>query len=144
MLSVRVLGGSRPRREESVGRKPAELKRSERKGASAGTVGAAGRRFQPAPEGEEVTKALFYSDYIRRLVLQAEAELMKEGIRVVQGNAIKDVIHDRRTLRCHAGYMLYCTKYQNNQGNEEPYITFEILKNTMPTPDLRDKSLVLQ
>ncbi|KAJ1150270.1 hypothetical protein NDU88_003065 [Pleurodeles waltl] len=57
-------------------------------------------------EGEEVTKALFYSDYIRRSVLQAEAELMKEGIRVVQGNAIKDVIHDRRSLRCHAGNVL--------------------------------------
>ncbi|KAJ1199731.1 hypothetical protein NDU88_003564 [Pleurodeles waltl] len=46
-------------------------------------------------EGEEVTKVLFYSDYFRRLVLQAEAELMKEGIRVVQGNVIKDAIHDR-------------------------------------------------
>ncbi|KAJ1141686.1 hypothetical protein NDU88_008014 [Pleurodeles waltl] len=52
--------------------------------------------FILSPEGEEVTKALFYSDYIRRLVLQAEAELMKEGIRVVQGNVIKDVIHNRR------------------------------------------------
>ncbi|KAJ1206637.1 hypothetical protein NDU88_002039 [Pleurodeles waltl] len=59
--------------------------------------------FILSPEGEVVTKALFYSDYIRRSVLQAEAELMKEGIRVVQGNAIKDVIHDRRALRCHAG-----------------------------------------
>ncbi|KAJ1126518.1 hypothetical protein NDU88_004925 [Pleurodeles waltl] len=58
--------------------------------------------FILSPEGEEVTKALFYSDYIRRVVLQAEAELMKEGIRVLQGNATKDVIHDRRALRCHA------------------------------------------
>ncbi|KAJ1164975.1 hypothetical protein NDU88_005405 [Pleurodeles waltl] len=56
-------------------------------------------------EGEEVTKALFYSDYIRRLVLQAEAELMKEGIRVVQGNATEDVTQDRRALRCHAGML---------------------------------------
>ncbi|KAJ1090276.1 hypothetical protein NDU88_003411 [Pleurodeles waltl] len=59
--------------------------------------------FILSPEGEEVTKALFHSDYIRRVVLQAEAELMKKGIRVVQGNATKDVIHDRRALRCHAG-----------------------------------------
>ncbi|KAJ1127195.1 hypothetical protein NDU88_005598 [Pleurodeles waltl] len=61
--------------------------------------------FILSPEGEEVTKALFYCDYIRRVVLQAEAALMKEGIRVVQGNATKDVIHDRRALRCHAGML---------------------------------------
>ncbi|KAJ1177195.1 hypothetical protein NDU88_002457 [Pleurodeles waltl] len=58
--------------------------------------------FILSPEGEEVIKALFYSDYIRRVVLQAEAELMKEGIRVVQGNASEDMTQDRRALRCHA------------------------------------------
>ncbi|KAJ1089151.1 hypothetical protein NDU88_002302 [Pleurodeles waltl] len=61
--------------------------------------------FILSSEGEEVTKALFYSDYIRRVVLQAEAELMKEGIRVVKGNATKDVIHDRRALMFHAGML---------------------------------------
>ncbi|KAJ1175625.1 hypothetical protein NDU88_000912 [Pleurodeles waltl] len=46
--------------------------------------------FILSPEGEEVTKALFFSDCIRRLVLQAEVELMKEGIRLVQGNVTED------------------------------------------------------
>ncbi|KAJ1127010.1 hypothetical protein NDU88_005416 [Pleurodeles waltl] len=40
--------------------------------------------FILSSEGEEVTKALFYSECIRRMVLQAEAELRKEGIRLVQ------------------------------------------------------------
>ncbi|KAJ1198108.1 hypothetical protein NDU88_001952 [Pleurodeles waltl] len=40
-------------------------------------------------EGEEVTKALFYSEFIRRLVLQAEAELMKEGIRLEPQNVLR-------------------------------------------------------
>ncbi|KAJ1207258.1 hypothetical protein NDU88_002650 [Pleurodeles waltl] len=44
--------------------------------------------FILSPEGEEVTKALFYSDCIRRLVLQAQAELINEGVRLVQQSQV--------------------------------------------------------
>ncbi|KAJ1138333.1 hypothetical protein NDU88_004720 [Pleurodeles waltl] len=70
--------------------------------------------FIPSSEGEEVTKALFYSECIRRLALQAEAELGKEGIRLVQQSELGCETQDGRVLTWHAG-LLPDSLYNNNQ-----------------------------
>ncbi|KAJ1192827.1 hypothetical protein NDU88_002134 [Pleurodeles waltl] len=65
--------------------------------------------FILSPEGEEVTKALFYSDCIRRLVLQAEADLMNEGARLVQQRRMKMDRPAKQTFRI--GNQVYPINY---------------------------------
>lgn len=42
--------------------------------------------FITNPEGNEVTKVLFYSEFVKQMVIRAEGDLEKEGIRFVYDN----------------------------------------------------------